>query len=271
MSMNPNPPNPPGQNNDLDKRKVEFETALAQRNFEIGNFWSRGWFFGGLLVAIGAAYFGAAKDAPDYCVFLAFLGMLVALFQSLMNRGSKYWQERWETKTKRREKMYDIDTTRTGIEDERYYLDAAIVAKNENGIVRARRFSVSKLTILVWDILTLAWLFLWIDNCNFTRHPQLKLIRWPVVVAHLGIVIYIFLFFFSNINNTTLRDGVTPNRIRRWHFLKFRGGGGGKVYERLVRKRGMKDKNVAQPFFDDSEDYVNDKLPSGVPPPPNTP
>jgi hypothetical protein len=262
MSSTPNNTNTPTPqtSNDDPMKKIEFETALAQRNFEIGNFWSRGWFFGGLLVAIGAAYFGAAKDAPTYCIFLAFLGTLVACFQSLMNRGSKYWQERWETKTKRKEKMYDIDTTRTSVLDERYYLDASIIAKNENGIVRARRFSVSKLTILVWDILTLAWLFLWIDNCNFTLHPHWRLIRGWTVAAHLGIILYIFLFCYSNINDTKLRDNITPNRKRKWHFLKFHGGGGGKVYERLVRTRGTRHENVAQPFFDDSENYINNSI-----------
>jgi hypothetical protein len=92
--------------------KLVFEKSLAQRNFEIDNFWKRGWFFGILLLGISTAYF-SAKTEPDLRIYIAFLGMLVSFFQGLMNRGSKYWQERWENKTKHRESVLGIDLTKT--------------------------------------------------------------------------------------------------------------------------------------------------------------
>ncbi len=39
-----------------EKIKLEFEKALELRNFEIDNFWKRGWFFGALLLALITGY-----------------------------------------------------------------------------------------------------------------------------------------------------------------------------------------------------------------------
>jgi len=92
--------------------------------------------------------------------------MLVSFFQGLMNRGSKYWQERWENKTKHRESVLGIDLTNAKLYGgtEKYYLDAGTLAKGENHFTRAARYSVSKLTILIWDLITISWFFLWLKS-----------------------------------------------------------------------------------------------------------
>ena len=106
--------------------KLEFKKCLDQRKFEIDNFWKRGWFFGALVLAVGTAYFQAKDGDLLYRTYIASLGFLLSLFQGLMNRGSKYWQERWEAKTKRRESLLHIDVTKTKqfLEKEKYFLDA---------------------------------------------------------------------------------------------------------------------------------------------------
>ena len=159
---------------DLDK--LEFEKSLELRNFEIKNFWNRAWFFGALMVAIASAYFEARKPEKmleeDYRVYLAFLGFVVSLLQCLMNRGSKYWQERWENKTKNKESKLGIDLTKTKHVNERWLLDAGTLAKNENLFTLPRRFSVTKLTILVWDIITISWAILWIKHLNLSYEKK---------------------------------------------------------------------------------------------------
>ncbi len=118
------------------------------------------------------AYFGAKDDDGAYRIYVAFLGMCVSAAQGLMNRGSKYWQERWEAKTKRRESLLGIDVTKTKQfqEREKYFLDAGILAKGETVLNRGARWSVSKLTFLVWDLITLSWAMLWIRNWPIGAH-----------------------------------------------------------------------------------------------------
>jgi hypothetical protein len=151
---------------EFELKKLEFEKSLELRNFEIEHFWKRGWFFGALLLAIATGYFKLNADIPEYCIYMSFLGFLVTLSQSLMNRGSKYWQERWENKTKNKESVLGIDVTKTRQfhNTEKYLIDITTLAKDENVLTLARRFSVSKLTFLVWDILAIFWFFLWLKD-----------------------------------------------------------------------------------------------------------
>jgi len=95
--------------------KFELEKAIAYRNFEIDLFWKRGWFFGVLLLAIVTGFYTlkSLKEPLFPPVCLAFLGVLISLIQCLMNRGSKYWQERWEYVTKNRESVIGVALTKT--------------------------------------------------------------------------------------------------------------------------------------------------------------
>lgn len=231
--------------NQFELDKLQLEKSLLLRNYEIDNFWKRGWFFGALLLAILTGYFGLKKDHPNYCIIISFLGILISLFQSLMNRGSKYWQERWEIKTKHQESVLGVDITKTKQfgQNERYYLDAGILAKNENWFVVARRFSVSKLTFLVWDIITLFWAALWLHDCNFNLSYKM---RWDVAIFHAVIIVYIGFFFFS--------PGPRKPRNSR----------GGKVYERFLKNKNAGSApppNIHNPYFEDSEKYIkNDSM-----------
>lgn len=247
---------------EFDLNKLTFEKSLALRNFEIDNFWKRGWFFGALILAIATAYFGCYKDSKEYCIYASFLGLLVSFLQSLMNRGSKYWQERWETKTKNSENAIGIDltTTQRFFKKEKYYLDASIRAKNENGLTVARRFSVSKLTILVWDLFTFFWFFLWLQNWNFSFNYTL--VRWDAVLIHSTVFCYIFFFFYGKTRRTTLADG-TKNKKHWFDIFTFQEGGGGKVYQRLVNDIKELDKaenRVSKTHAEDSDKYTHNKI-----------
>jgi hypothetical protein len=226
----------------VEKDKLEFEKALELRNFEISNFWKRGWFFGALLLAIFSGYY-KLKTMPDpiiYPICLSFIALLISLIQSLMVRGSKYWQERWEYKTKNKESALGIDLTKTKRygDTERYYIDASIRAKDENCYTQAHKISVSKLTFLIWDIITISCLFLWISDVLSISaikisiksiHPDLWL-TIKVVTFHTLIIIYIVRFLYK-----------------------------GQVFEKLLKK--IDDKNnidqTSNKYYSDSEKYTN--------------
>jgi len=153
---------------EFELKKLEFEKSLQLRQFEIDNFWKRAWFFGALLGALVTGYFQLKSSElfASYAQYVAFLSFLVSLGQSLMNRGSKYWQERWEYVTKNRESELKLNITkaRKFNKNERYYIDACIRAKGENWFVRSKRFSVSKIAILIWDLITIFCLLVWLSD-----------------------------------------------------------------------------------------------------------
>jgi hypothetical protein len=78
--------------------------ALARahelRKFEIENYWKRSSYFWGFqLVAFGALALTADKGNfnPPIVLIVSVLGALAALTGILTARGSKFWQENWET------------------------------------------------------------------------------------------------------------------------------------------------------------------------------
>ncbi len=119
-----------------------------------------------------------------------------------MNRGSKYWQERYEYFVKNRESELGIDVTKMQKynDKERYYIDASIRAKDENIFARSNRFSVSKLTFLTWDIVTIFCLFLWLNEfLNFVFCAcEIKYVQYLMIsIFHAVIIIYILFFVFN--------------------------------------------------------------------------
>jgi hypothetical protein len=221
-----------------EKRRIEFEKALELRQFEIGNFWSRGWFFGALILAIVAGYFENAKETnpmfPTVCI--SFLMVIFSLIQALMNRGSKYWQERWEYISKNRESVLNIDVTKTMKYEntEKYYIDRSILSKGESWLTRGQRFSVSKLAFLVWDIIFLSSLMCWINdvyNSIFIENISWKY-TIQIWVFHSIIAIYIYYFWTK-----------------------------GYVYEDITKtKKGKLENSQENEYLEDCEKYVKNSI-----------
>jgi len=196
-----------------DLNKFELEKAIELRNFEIDNFWKRGWFFGALLIALFAAYYTLKKGGlPNWALCASLVVFLVSFVQGLMNRGSKYWQERWEYVTKNKEAALRINLTRTrnprwtGKVDneivfrERALIDACILAKEENWFTSSKRCSVSKLTFLIWDLLTICSLSIWIREIllRIFRLEETNCIKLVELLGfHLVIFSYVVIFFIS--------------------------------------------------------------------------
>ena len=210
--------------------KLEYDKANSLRNFEIDLFWKRSWFFGALVLSMITAFYKLKTTVnpiyPPICI--AFIGILTTAAQSLMNRGSKYWQERWEYVTKNRESALGIELTKTKMfsKTERFYIDASILSKEENFLTQSRRFSVSKLTFLIWDILSICWILIWLNEMatSFSLNPN-WLLTFKIYFFHFVLTIYISLFWIK-----------------------------GEVFQDFMRKE-LKDKNLKE----ESENYVQNK------------
>jgi hypothetical protein len=99
--------------NDMQLLQEALKKAWECRNFEIDKFWSRSLFFWGFIAAVLTGYIalivkGNAEDSAGigYLDFyLICLGFLFSLAWFLVLRGSKAWQENWETHIDRLEDL----------------------------------------------------------------------------------------------------------------------------------------------------------------------
>lgn len=137
----------------LDDRKFEmlmkaYETAVDTRKFEIELFWKRSLFFWGFIAAAFVAYATLRRFGSDISVVVACFGLVCSVAWSLGNRGSKFWQESWETKVER------IEPSITGP----MFSKPEEVQSHKNFWLRGRRFSVSKLAIALSDYTIVFWL-----------------------------------------------------------------------------------------------------------------
>lgn len=188
--------------NEDDKLKYELEKSFELRNLELNNFWKRAWFFGALVIALFTVYLKVHGENNTYSIYISFVLMSISLCQSIINRGSKYWQERWEYKVKNCESRLGIDVIKT----EKYnnqelsYIHDCMKAKGENKLVKASRFSVSKLTILVWDILFIMFFLIWINNFLSIYWDLSKIItnNIKVILFHIIYIVYVLLFLYKS-------------------------------------------------------------------------
>ncbi|MFZ3323723.1 MAG: hypothetical protein WA190_15225 [Usitatibacter sp.] len=168
-------------------KQKRFDVAVASRNFEIDLFWKRSLFFWGF---ISAAFIGfataRASEASEVSVALATFGAICSAAWTLVNRGSKYWQEAWEQKVERSELQY---------------LGAALFAAEEDRLdkgvwLSARKYSVTKLAIALSDYIFLLWLcFMALESARFFEIDLSDLDKEKMVecflIASLGYLILI--------------------------------------------------------------------------------
>lgn len=138
-----------------------YKILVDTRKFEIENFWKRTVFFWGTIAILLAGYFNA-KNSEHYLIFVSYIGLFYNLIFSLSLRGSKYWQEHWESASVIYERALKFRLFRWNLQDR-------ITADNKNVffLLRPYRFSVSKLTMILSDITIILWLILIIKDINF--------------------------------------------------------------------------------------------------------
>ncbi len=123
-----------------------FQVALQTRQLEIDLFWKRSLFFWGFISAAFIAIGALKEQEPILSLLLSGFGLVCSVSWSLVNRGSKYWQEQWESKIEKEEKDVTgpLFKTREKEQDKGWWLGG-------------RQYSVSKVTIAVSDYVAVVW------------------------------------------------------------------------------------------------------------------
>ncbi len=129
-----------------ENKKRNFEVALATRNFEIELFWKRSIFFWGFIASSFVGYASLIKSSSNLAVVIACFGFVCSLAWTLVNRGSKRWQENWEI---------IIDNMDDDITGGIFKLKE--LKTDSNFWLSARKFSVSKITIALSDFTVIIW------------------------------------------------------------------------------------------------------------------
>jgi hypothetical protein len=133
--------------NDNSNNKLKLQYGVDTRKLEIESFWKRSLFFWGFIAASFAAYSLLKKSNSNFTLIIANFGFLCSFFWTCVNRGSKYWQENWEQKVNSSEKSIIGD----------FFKIQEQVLTHKSCWLRARKFSVSRLTIALSDYVTILW------------------------------------------------------------------------------------------------------------------
>jgi hypothetical protein len=150
-------------NSELDKKR--FDAAVEALQFEIDLFWKRSLFYWGFVGAAFVAFASSHGTKPGLAIIVASFGVVCSLSWSMVNRGSKYWQEFWEAE------VGNVEDAVTGV------LFKGHGHLQDKGLwLSARRYSASKLTIGLSDYVCILWLVILLTECSI-------LLGWP----HLGI------------------------------------------------------------------------------------
>lgn len=138
-----------------------YRIVLDTRKFEIENFWKRTTFFWGTISILLVGYFGV-KIEERWLVFIAYIGFLYNFIFCLSLRGSKYWQEHWEQLAIRFERSMGQPLF--------WYHTEEVIRRHEAKALpwlRARRISVSKLTMILSDLTLPLWGLLIARNWHY--------------------------------------------------------------------------------------------------------
>ena len=123
------------------------QMAADARRLEIGLFWQRSLFFWGFIAAAFVGLAASVGDHPRLALLISCFGLVCSACWSLANRGSKYWHEAWEQKVHREQEAIGGP------------LFSKIEPTQDKGPwLSARRYSVSKLVVLLSDYVCLVWL-----------------------------------------------------------------------------------------------------------------
>jgi hypothetical protein len=160
----------------MDKNERAFQTSLDTRKFEIDLFWKRSLFFWGFIASAFVAFAALYKEGSNYAVVIAGFGCICSLVWTLANRGSKFWQENWETK------VANLEDNLVGN-----------LFKNVEGVqkkfilLRARKYSVSKLAIALSDYVLIIWV-------GITLTLVFKYLKWFKTISSETLIVIFVVF-----------------------------------------------------------------------------
>lgn len=134
-----------------------YEASVKAYQFELDLFWKRSLFFWGF---IGAAFVAlTSKEAtPRLQVIIASFGFVCSMALTLVNRGSKFWYENWETKTQNTELF--VTGVLYGKPEQGKRATPNHIPKLERlgrWLFKARKFSPSRLAVALSDYMAVLW------------------------------------------------------------------------------------------------------------------
>lgn len=155
------------------KKLAELQLASDIRKFEIGLFWQRSLFFWGLIAATFLAYANIKDSNATIRFAIVCAGFIFSLGWTLVNRGSKYWQENWERKVGLAAQAASVQLfqNREPVQPKFF-------------LWQARQYSVSKLAIALSDFTVIVWVFLGIS----AFHDWLTAIMAIVTIIYAGLM-----------------------------------------------------------------------------------
>ena len=188
-----------------EQQKKRLDLAVQTRNFEIELFWKRSLFFWGFIAAAFAGYAGLHATNAGLATAIGCFGLVCSFAWSLVTRGSKYWQEGWESK------VDECELPLIG----RFFAVEMKPQTHKGQWLQSRKFSVSKISIALSDYVFFLWICL--ITTDLVRHfggseLQDSSKRW----APLALVIssLIFMLLLIRTGGTSRRpDADTPVKV----------------------------------------------------------
>jgi hypothetical protein len=141
-----------GAQNMTDADKA-LELAAEIRKTEIGLFWQRSLFFGGLTAAAFLAYYNIREVQPEIRFAILCIGIIFSLTWTLANRASSHWQDAWQQTIEQIEQQLIEHRLFKNPEPTQKYFP----------LWASRKYSVSKLVIALSDFALLIWIFLGLE------------------------------------------------------------------------------------------------------------
>ena len=166
------------QMTDKEKSVKCLDISIQTRNVEIELFWKRSLLFWGFIAAAFTGYAVLRQINSNLTLVLACFGMVCAFAWTLLNRGSKYWQESWESKVERYE---------TNVIGKLFAYEEDVQTK-KGCWLQARRYSVSKISIALSDYVFVLWLF--VVSRELIQHYAPPVVQsW---LKECGVVLFVF-------------------------------------------------------------------------------
>lgn len=183
-----------------DRDKERYDACVKALQFELEQFWKRSLFFWGF---IGAAFvaFAASESRPSLQAAIASFGFICSVVWTLVNRGSKFWYEDWESKLIIAEEavtgsLYGTPGTEMKVTDKWYSVEGL-----RKRLWKGRRYSPSKLAIALSDFVAILWFcilahkfWLLLQSIHMTGWRLLSKEVFALLFAGLSFVFAVLLF-----------------------------------------------------------------------------
>jgi hypothetical protein len=189
-----------GEDPNARREQKRFEVALQTRQFEIELFWKRALFFWGFIAAAFVAVAALKDERPILSLIIAGFGVVCSFAWALVNRGSKYWQEQWESK------IGKVEDFVTGP-----LFDVSEPAQEKGSWLRGRQYSVSKVAIAVSDYVLFVWVCIFIRQIVVALGPgSCSRGKLSLIIA-LSAVPIVYATLLAGFAKTTSRNASAAN------------------------------------------------------------